>query len=228
MIQDCCNEASSADEDVIKCYSFYTDGGAYSDSNTYFLYRLQGDGNTLYSTIKIPDPSKKGVNIQVYMGREADYDVHTMYPATYRVNPAENIRIRLPIKERLCDPEEPETFKTLTQMTIDKHCTGYTCFVHTFAIFVSDLEVDCETSNVLQAFAGIDSITKFMALGLDTVCYSHPGEQSDDMSTLKTTTSKSTVIEIDLSKPKKLKATLQKASGLKISKLDCYPLFWCQ
>ena len=63
MIQDCCNEASSADEDVIKCYSFYTDGGAYSDSNTYFLYRLQGDGNTLYSTIKIPDPSKKGVNI---------------------------------------------------------------------------------------------------------------------------------------------------------------------
>lgn len=60
----------------------------------------------------------------------------------------------------------------LTEMTIDKHCTGYTCFVHTFAIFVSDREVDCEKSNVLQAFAGVQSIEKFMAMGLDLVCYS--------------------------------------------------------
>jgi hypothetical protein len=40
LINDCCNASTMADEDVIKCYSFYTDGGAYSESNTYFLYRL--------------------------------------------------------------------------------------------------------------------------------------------------------------------------------------------
>jgi len=69
LIQDCFNAGATQTEDVIDCYPFYTDGGAYQDSNTYFLYRLQGDGNTLYSTIKIPDPSKRGVNIQVYMGK---------------------------------------------------------------------------------------------------------------------------------------------------------------
>lgn len=63
LIQDCCTVKAAQSEEYIKCYSFYTDGGAYQDSNTYFLYRLQGDGNTLHSTVKIEDTSEKGVNI---------------------------------------------------------------------------------------------------------------------------------------------------------------------
>ena len=92
MINDCCNASMTTDEDILKCYTFYTDGGAYSDSNTYFLFRLQGDGNTLHSTVKIPDDelAKKGVNIQVYMGREAEYDLNTMHPSKYKVNPSVN------------------------------------------------------------------------------------------------------------------------------------------
>ena len=229
MIQQCCQAAKeySHHEDLIKCFSFYTDGGAYQDSNTYFLYRLQGDGKTLYSTIKIPDTTKRGVNIQVYMGREAEYGSN-MYPASYRVVKNSNTRIRLPIKQCLCQPDEQETFKMLTKMQIDKQCTGYTCFVHTYAVFVSDKEVDCENSNVLQAFAGVDSIQKFLNMKLDLVRYSHPDSSSDDISTLKPSTTKSTVIEIDLSKPLKLKKNLHYASLIKMPKLDCYPLLWCQ
>lgn len=63
LMRECCNIKETQTEDFIKCYAFYTDGGAYQDSNTYFLYRLHGDGNTLHSTIKIPDTTKKGVNI---------------------------------------------------------------------------------------------------------------------------------------------------------------------
>ena len=63
LIQDCCTLKTTQSEEYIKCYSFYTDGGAYQDSNTYFLYRLQGDGNTLHSTVKIEDTTEKGVNI---------------------------------------------------------------------------------------------------------------------------------------------------------------------
>ena len=62
-MRDCCTIKETEQEDFIKCYTFYTDGGAYQDSNTYFLYRLQDNGNTLHSTIKIPDTSIKGVNI---------------------------------------------------------------------------------------------------------------------------------------------------------------------
>lgn len=45
---------------------------------------------------------------------------------------------------------------------------------------------------------------------------------------MKASTGKSTVIEIDVSKPKLLKKALEKASDMKIPKLDCYPLLWCQ
>ena len=188
---------------------------------------MQGDGKTLYSTIKIPDPSKKGVHLQVYMGREAEYTT-SWHPSNFRVDKSKNTRIRLPIDQRLCNPSEPETFKMLTKMKIDKSCTGYTCFVHTYAIFVSDREIDCENSNVLKAFSGVDSIQKFMDMSLDCVRYSHPDSSNDDISTLKTSTTKSTAIEIDLSNPNKLRKYLQVASIIKMPKLDCYPLLWCQ
>ena len=83
------------------------------------------------------------------MGREAEYDPAKMKPKDFRLEPNENIRIRLPIESQLTDPMEEETFKMISQMTIDKHTTGYTCFVHTYAIFVSDKEIDCEKSNTL-------------------------------------------------------------------------------
>ena len=114
-------------------------------------------------------------------------------------------------------------------MQIDKRATVYTSFVHTYAIFVSDKEIDCENSNVLQAFAGVDSIQKFLEIKLDLVRYSHPDSTSDDVSTLKANTTKSTVIEIDLSRPKKLRENLLLNSKLtKLPKLDCYPVLWCQ
>ena len=100
-------------------------------------------------------------------------------------------------------------------MTIDKHTTGYTCFVHTYAIFVSLSEVDCDASEILQAFAGIDHIEKFFDLGLDFVRYSTVDEEHDLSQGVKPKLmpDKSTVIEIDLSKPKKIKAAMEKATG---------------
>ena len=43
-------------------------------------------------------------------------------------------------------------------MTIEVPSLIYTQFVKIFAIFVSDKEIDCESSDVLQAFAGVDTI----------------------------------------------------------------------
>jgi hypothetical protein len=64
LFQDCATaKEENLENEKLKSYAFYTDGGAYQDSNTYFLYRLHGDGSVLYSTIKIPDTKKHGVNI---------------------------------------------------------------------------------------------------------------------------------------------------------------------
>lgn len=68
-----------------------------------------------------------------------------------------------------------------------------------------------------------------MDMKLDLVAYSQPNSSAcTDFSDFENDTKKSTVFEIDLSRPKKLLKALRDASGLEINKLDCYPLFWCQ
>jgi hypothetical protein len=75
----------------------------------------------------------------------------------------------------------------------------------------------------------VDSIQKFLDMGLDVVQYTQPSSGSkEDLSELKEDTQESTVFEIDLSRPKKLQKAIKEASGLNLYNFDCYPLFWCQ
>lgn len=43
---------------------------------------------------------------------------------------------------------------------------GYTCFVSAFAVFVSEKEINCSTSNVLKAFSSIKTLESFKQLNL--------------------------------------------------------------
>jgi hypothetical protein len=84
---------------------------------------------------------------------------------------------------------------------------GYTCFVSSFAVFVSEREVKIQKSQVVQFFDNISTIDLFKAIGLPIKNETDSGDGTH-------------VFEIDLSNHK----AIEKAMG--ISKLDCFPVLW--
>ena len=55
----------------IVMFAFYTDGGAHSNSMTYYIHKIFDTGQHLYSTKAILDPLKQPVHLQGYGGRAA-------------------------------------------------------------------------------------------------------------------------------------------------------------
>ena len=76
------------------------------------------------------------------------------------------MHIEVPIEKFLVEKSEPETYKLLTAIKVDKKITHYTCLCNYMMIFVSDKEINCKNNNMLDAFTGINSLEKFKALKL--------------------------------------------------------------
>lgn len=74
--------------------------------------------------------------------------------------------IELPIDKFIQDKNEIESFKQIKKLSINMSNNGCTCFCKVFMLFVSYSEIKCDNSKVLQSFAGINSINKFLEMGL--------------------------------------------------------------
>jgi hypothetical protein len=72
-------------------------------------------------------------------------------------------------------------------------------------VFVSEREIDCRRSKVLQAFAGINSIQKFLQLGLPLIKSTIEGKGSSttDFDKIDTKMKESVLFEIDLTQVKR-------------------------
>ena len=106
--------------------------------------------------------------------------------------------------------------------------SGCTCWCNCFMLFVSETEIDCQSSKVLQAFAGVNSIQKFLKLGLPIAKFTLEskgtmGTTKEDLDSIDVNSKESLLFEIDL---KNVKKHFQSKFGL--SRLDCYPVLWCQ
>lgn len=89
-----------------------------------------------------------------------------MLPKDYKVKGQTN-EICLPYEKHFKDPSEEESFKLLGDLQIHNMGSGYTCFVNSFAIFSSpDKEIKISKSPVMKAFEEVNTIDKFIALGL--------------------------------------------------------------
>ena len=84
----------------------------------------------------------------------------------YRKKKDDPLTVEYPIEKFVLNNKEEETFKLLRQLNVNMHNSGCTCFCKEFMLFVSDRYVDCEKSRVLQAFAGVNSVQKFMEMSL--------------------------------------------------------------
>lgn len=67
-------------------FVFYTDGGVDGDSHAYFIDKIfKPESNYCYASKNV-DPKNGGVNLQAYVGRQAQYnDIVT--PSMFRVDP---------------------------------------------------------------------------------------------------------------------------------------------
>ena len=144
--------------------------------------------------------------------------------ASYRKDPLNHLEHELSIEDHVQDKKEIETFKQINAITVDMPNNGCTCWCKCFMVFVSEKEIDCRRSKVLQAFAGINSIKKFLDLGLPLIKYTTEGKGSGtDLGQIDPEMKESVLFEIDLAQ---VKRHIQ--HKLRLPRLDCYPLLWCQ
>lgn len=102
-----------------------------------------------YST-RVP----KNTNVQLYLGRKVDVDPNKMQPAEHKVNKSQN-EICLPYEKHFRDVDEEDSFKLLGELVMHNMGSGYTCFVKSFCLFVSDREIKTSKSPVIKFFEDI-------------------------------------------------------------------------
>ncbi len=150
-------------------FAYYTDGGTYNDDTKYFISNIFSRSGVCYSS-KIP----KNTNVQLYLGRRVEADPNKLQPKDHKVKGGMPNEIMLPYHQHLQDFDEEESFKVVRELVIHNQGSGYTCFVNSFCLFVSDREVKTAKSLVAKFFAEINTIEKFEGLGLPiknkTVC----------------------------------------------------------
>ena len=187
-------------------FSYFTDGGTFNDDYHYFLHNIFTRTYVCHSS-KVP----KNSNIQAYLGRRVIVDPVTVNPKLFKVHSDENPNIiSVPYENYLADKQEEETMKQLGSLVIHNMPTGYTCFVQSFAIFVSEKEIKISKSLVVKAFEGINTEQAFLDLHL-------PIKQVIDVSEGGVINK---AYEIDLNYYKHLE------KQLKVPKLDCFPILW--
>jgi hypothetical protein len=79
------------------------------------------------------------------------------------------MKIRVPFSNFYTDELENPTFKIIKDISIYLRGWGYTCFITHFALFISDQEVDCDTSSTINAFSMINKLEELEKLKLPEI-----------------------------------------------------------
>ena len=121
--------------------------------------------NFIYET-KILSKEKQsiGVHIQAYIGRKASHG--KLRPIEHRKVANEPMVLHMPVDSYIEDHKEPETYKLINRMSIvliNNHCLNV---IKTFMLFVSEKEINCSKSSVLNKFCGAKSLKDFVNMKL--------------------------------------------------------------
>lgn len=147
-------------------FAFYTDGGTYQDSNKYFINNIFSRSGVCHST-RVP----KNANVQFYLGRKIEVsDPNQVLPAQHKVKGQAN-EICLPYEKFVKDTDEEESFKLIRHLTMHNMGSGYTCFVKSFCVFVSDREIKPAKSPVIKYFEDILTEADFKTKNIPVANY---------------------------------------------------------
>jgi len=120
-------------------------------------------------------------------------DHMSVNPSMHKPKPSEPNVIRIPF-EQFPTEEEEESVKQLKSLVIHNMASGYTCFVSSFALFVSDEEIKVAKSQVLKKFDNVNTVQSFENLKLPVRNHIDAKEEGIE----------NKAFEIDLSSYKKL------------------------
>ena len=147
--------------DNLQPVAYFTDGGTYNDDSSYFIH------NVFQKTL-VCHSSKAGnnVNVQAYFGKSNGFfkDAMAQDPKTHKVGDDPN-KICLSLEDCKYEEEE-ENFKRLTELVLHNKGSGYTCFVNSFCLFLSEKEIKVHKSKIVKLFNDVNTIEKFKSLGL--------------------------------------------------------------
>ena len=152
LIKDNMMQSKTVKQEDMKPFTFYTDGGVDLNNITYSFTKLFDSGMSLYASQNLNlEKFKTGINVQAYIGRK------TWTPKQYTLNDYrkdtnDSMVFQMPIEPQLTDAKEQESFKQITDMTINATNQGYTSLCQSFVMFVNEKEIKCTKSSTLKAF----------------------------------------------------------------------------
>jgi len=195
--------------------AYFTDGGFDGSDNKYFIQNIYGDNPAnLYC-------SKRGENVHVKAMCSDSIAQHVDLTdlAKYKVPPAKahlytypDDTYCYPIKSLIGkhDPQSHKQFAVIKYHDLNRNLGGYTCFLQSFALFISMEEIDV-SHPLVRMFDGVKKMEQMEKLGFEF------------MSLQSTEDTK--VVEFTLASTRKLEENLQKlVPGSKLN--GVYPLLW--
>ena len=193
-------------------FSYYTDGGVYSNDALYFISNVYKDNPAnLYSTIKT-----KNVHVKTLLsnGMQAKANIDDI--TSFQSKPDENGKImvyKVPYLHDcpIHDLSFLSTFGVIKYFDLNRALTTYTCFLKSWALFISMDEID-SNCDIVKLFDDIDDITKAKSLGFETHAL-----------VVGTTAS---VLEFNLSSLSQVEKVLKLHRGANASLKGVYPLLY--
>ncbi len=206
--------ASGANE-KLTLTAYYTDGGVDQDSNKFFISNIYSDNpSNLYCSVRGENVHVKAVcsdSVSQYVDLSdlAKYKVPESKTKLYE-HPGHTYMY--PIKSLLSqhDPQNSRQFSVIKYHDLNRNLSGYTCFLQSFAVFVSMEEID-PYHPLIQLFNGVKKLEQVESLGFEYISL----QSTEDTK----------VIEFSLHSLRKVETTLQRhVPGARLN--GVYPLMW--
>jgi hypothetical protein len=199
----------------VNTVAYYTDGGVDKGTSKYFISNIYAENPTdLYSSIR-----GSNIHVKALLSDTLSSRIDLTDVSKYKVPPRKANLYKypdntylLPIKSLLSqyDPQNSKQFGVLKYHDLNRNIPNYTCFLQSFALFISMEEIDVNHP-LVRLF---DDIKK--KEHLDKLGFQYISLQS---------TEDTQVVEFELYSIREVEKTLQKNTpGAKLD--GVYPLLW--
>lgn len=195
--------------------AYYTDGGVFESDSKHFIQNIYTDNPTnLYC-------AKRGenVHIKVMVSETLSQHIDSTDVAKYKI-PKEKAHAcfypeetySYPIKTLIGnhDPQHHKQFAVIKYHDLNRNLGGYTCFMSSFAVFISMEEIDA-AHPLVQLFDGVKKMEQVEKLGFEFLSL----QSTEDTK----------IVEFSLSSIRKIEETLKShVPGAKLN--GVYPFLW--
>ena len=195
--------------------AYYTDGGVDGKDSKFFISNIYADNPTeLYCSVR-----GENVHVKATLSDSITSHVDLSDLSKYKVPEAKAAlysypehTYTYPIRSLLInhEPQHHKQFAVIKYHDLNRNLTNYTCFLQSFAVFISMEEID-SNHPLVRLFDGVKKAEQMESLGFDFV-YLQNAEDTK-------------VVEFTLHSARKVEEVLQKnVPGAKLN--GVYPLIW--